>query len=77
MKDVRLTILIGLYALRYYLKDKNLATLTDTVVNYEAYLPQYLPLPHPSPRNQAWFKKNPFFDTEVVPLLKTTISPFL
>lgn len=74
MKDVRLTILIGAYAQRYYLKQRVAKTLTDTVKNFSAFLPQYLPLPHPSPRNNIWLKKNPWFMEDLIPTLQSVIQ---
>lgn len=70
MEDVKLIILIGNYAQKFYLKEKYLNTLTNTVKNYHEYLPLYLPLPHPSPLNFRWFNKNPWFEAEVLPILK-------
>ncbi|MEE4283111.1 MAG: uracil-DNA glycosylase family protein [Pseudomonadales bacterium] len=69
MPDVQLTLLIGLYAQRHYLSSC-LDTLTDTVAGWREYLPQYFPLPHPSPRNNIWLKKNPWFEKEVLPNLQ-------
>ncbi|MFC5045314.1 uracil-DNA glycosylase family protein [Aquimarina hainanensis] len=65
--DKKLIILIGTYAQSYYLKDLKKSTLTDTVKNFRTYLPTYLPLPHPSPRNNIWLKKNQWFEKEVLP----------
>jgi len=73
MPEVQLTLLIGSYAQSYYLGDKKKKTLTETVRNFEEYLPQYLPLPHPSPRNNIWLKKNPWFSEEVLPYLKEVV----
>lgn len=70
MPKVELIILIGMYAQKYYLKDKAKKTLTETVKNYQAYLPDYFVLPHPSPRNRFWFTKNPWFEKEVIPELQ-------
>ncbi|QIE59840.1 uracil-DNA glycosylase family protein [Rasiella rasia] len=74
MPHVKLIILIGMYAQKYYLKDTAKRTLTQTVENLEEYLPNYFVLPHPSPRNRFWMKKNPWFEDSVVPLLQTTIE---
>ncbi|MEO8933347.1 MAG: uracil-DNA glycosylase family protein [Xanthomarina sp.] len=74
MPQVELILLIGIYAQRYYLKDKAKKTLTETVRNFEVYLPFYLPLPHPSPRNRFWFTKNPWFKTDILPILKLEIQ---
>lgn len=68
--DLRLILLIGQYAQKYYLGDKLKLTLTQTVKNFKAYLPDFLPLVHPSPRNNIWQKKNPWFEETVVPHLQ-------
>lgn len=70
MPNVELVILIGMYAQKYYLKDKAKKTLTETVANYKDYLPKYLPIPHPSPRNRFWLAKNPWFEKEILPELR-------
>lgn len=70
---IRLTLLIGQYAQRYYL-DTGSHTLTDTVAAWREYLPAYLPLPHPSPRNQIWLKKNPWFEKEVLVELQEQVK---
>lgn len=75
--NVRLTLLIGSYAQRYYLKQKSTAKLTETVRNYEAYLPQYFPLVHPSPRNNIWQAKNPWFLEQVVPVLRERVHQII
>jgi uracil-DNA glycosylase len=77
MPNIELVLLIGMYAQRYYLKDRSKKTLTETVENYKEYLPQYLPLPHPSPRNRFWLTKNPWFGTEVVPVLQKQLQTIL
>ncbi|NJB82843.1 uracil-DNA glycosylase family protein [Wenyingzhuangia aestuarii] len=65
LKELELIILIGSYAQNYYLETTK-RTLTDTVKNYHEYLPKFLVLPHPSPRNNIWLKKNPWFEKEIV-----------
>ena len=77
MPNVELVILIGMYAQKYYLKKMAKKTLTETVGNFKDYLPEYLPLPHPSPRNRFWLTKNPWFDKEVVPELQKRIKTLL
>lgn len=75
MKNVKLTILIGSYSQKYYLREKLKPTLTETVESFHEYLPQYFPLVHPSPRNRIWQAKNPWFEKDVVPFLqKTTVG---
>lgn len=72
MPNIRLIILVGQYAQRYYLKTKH-ATLTDTVRNNQMYLPDYFPIVHPSPLNFRWHTKNPWFENEVVPELQKLV----
>ncbi len=77
MPEVKLIILIGQYAQNYYLKDLKKATLTETVKNFNDYLPTYLPLVHPSPRNKIWQKRNPWFELTTVPLLQQIINEII
>lgn len=71
MKKVELTLLIGAYAHAHYLGEDRAKTLTETVRNWRAYGAQRMPLPHPSPRNNIWMAKNPWFAEEVLPTLRT------
>jgi uracil-DNA glycosylase len=75
MPDIRLTLLIGKYAQDWHLNTKD--SLTNTVKAWREYLPQYLPLPHPSPRNNIWLKKNDWFQTDVLPFLKKEVKKAL
>jgi uracil-DNA glycosylase family 4 len=77
LKEVKLTLLIGQYAQAYYLEKGREKTLTETVENFKAYLPKFLPLVHPSPRNGIWMRKNPWFEAEVVPYLQSRIQEIL
>jgi len=77
MPNIKLTILIGQYAQKYYLEKENKRTLTKTVAAYQDYLPNYLVLPHPSPRNRFWLTKNPWFTADVVPLLQKIVKDIL
>ena len=77
MPRIELTLLIGQYAQAYYLATRRKKTLRETVQAYREYLPEFLPLPHPSPRNQSWFKQNPWFEAEVVPLLQERVAQAL
>jgi len=74
MNDLELIILIGSYAQAHYLKKKKKKTLTETVKNYTEYLPKFLPLPHPSPRNNIWLKKNPWLQNDVIPEVNLLIA---
>lgn len=77
LPHIQLTLLIGTYAQKAFLGANAKATLTQTVEAWQDYLPQYLPLPHPSPRNIAWFKKHPWFEREVVPTLQEIVQTTL
>ena len=76
LPDIELTILIGQYAQKYYLPDNKL-NVTDTVKNYQKFLPHFLPLVHPSPRNQVWLKKNPWFEQEVILHLQKLVKQII
>lgn len=77
MPNVELVILIGMYSQKYYLKKEAKRTLTETVANFKEYLPKYLPLPHPSPRNRFWLTKNPWFEKEIVPELQRIVKSLI
>ena len=71
--NVQLTVVIGQYAQDYHLGIRQKATLTETVRAWRDYWPDALPLPHPSPRNNLWLRRNPWFLAEVVPELRTRV----
>ncbi|WP_028670290.1 uracil-DNA glycosylase family protein [Saccharospirillum impatiens] len=73
LPNIQLTLVLGRYALAYHLPQLG-ATVTGAVEQWEDVWPEYLPLPHPSPRNQAWFKRNPWFEEQVLPRLQAQIS---
>ena len=77
LPDVQLTILVGSYAQHYYLRQKSSIKLTDNVKNYKEFLPDYFPLVHPSPRNNIWQKKNPWFKNEVIQELRQLVWKIL
>ena len=77
MPDIQLTLLIGKYAQGYYLSQSAKESLTETVKNHVAYLPNFIPLPHPSPRNNIWLKKNDWFKIEAIPLLQYKVKTIL
>lgn len=77
MPNIQLTILMGTYAQKYYLKDKAKKTLTETVFAYEEYLPTYFPIVHSSPLNFRWFAKNPSFEEKIVPELQQLVKKIL
>ena len=77
MPDIKLTILIGSYSMKYYLGKGMKENLTETVRSYKEYLPKYFPIVHPSPLNFRWQKANPWFEGEVVPALKEMVGKIL
>ena len=76
LTEVRLTLVIGQYALAYHLPQRP-ATLTDTVQAWREYFPAVLPLPHPSPRNNIWLRRNTWFEEDVVPALRQRVQQVL
>ena len=77
MPDIELTILAGQYAQQHYLGDRIKDSLTETVRNWKEYFPRFLPVPHPSPRNTMWLKRNAWFERDVVPKMRARVSSIL
>lgn len=77
MPELETLILIGNYAQRYYLGGRREKNLTDTVRNFQHYLPDYFPLVHPSPLNVGWFQRNPWFNRDVIPVLRDMVQKSL
>ncbi|MDH5748996.1 MAG: uracil-DNA glycosylase family protein [Rhodospirillales bacterium] len=73
LTQVRLTLLVGSYAQAYVLKEKRRKSLTETVQAWRDYLPETFVLPHPSWRNTAWLRKNPWFEEDLVPHLQRRV----
>ena len=76
MPEIQLTLVIGQYAMAWHLKNRE-KNLTETVKNWADYGEQVMPLPHPSPRNNIWLKKNPWFEEEVITVLKSKVRKIL
>lgn len=77
LPQIQLTLAIGQYAQKTYLGKSRNKNLTETVRHFETYLPEYLPLPHPSPLNARWRKKNPWFREAVLPVLRKRVKEIL
>ncbi|MDD9892219.1 MAG: uracil-DNA glycosylase family protein [Gammaproteobacteria bacterium] len=76
LPNIQLTLLIGQYAQNQYLPNKP-KTLTETVQRWQDWAPEYFALPHPSPRNQIWLKKNAWFGESVIPALRQRVHDLL
>jgi len=73
----KLLLAIGTYAQRYHFKGGAKKTVTETVRSWREYGPFAMPLPHPSWRNNGWLKKNPWFETELIPDLRARVAELL
>ena len=73
---VTLTLVIGQYAQAYHLKGEPVS-VTEAVQAWSAYPPGLMPLPHPSPRNNLWLKRNPWFELQLMPVLRARVSEAL
>ncbi|MFD1549655.1 uracil-DNA glycosylase family protein [Levilactobacillus fuyuanensis] len=76
MPNIKLILLIGQYAQKYYLPQRE-QTLTATVAHYQDYLPEYFPLVHPSPLNYGWLHQHPWFLDNVVPELQARVKQII
>lgn len=77
LPNIKLTIVLGKYAQAYHLPHSKHLTLTELVKSWREYWPAILPLPHPSPRNNIWLAKNPWFERDVVPQLCDAVQSIL
>lgn len=77
MPQIELTLLIGGHAQARFLCDVGHSSVTATTRDWRAQAPRIIPLPHPSPRNVAWFKANPWFEVDVLPVLRQTVRRLL
>jgi uracil-DNA glycosylase len=76
LQRIELTVLLGQYAIRYHL-GHGAKTLTQQVADWQSHWPHLLPMPHPSPRNNLWLKRNPWFEAEVLPQAKKRVASLL
>jgi uracil-DNA glycosylase len=73
LPDLKLSLLVGQYAHRFYLGSGRKASMTETVKVFSQYLPRFFPLPHPSWRSAIWMQKNPWFEEEAIPELRKAL----
>lgn len=76
LPDLRLTLVIGQYAMAWHLPEER-GGLTETVRRWPAFWPGIVPLPHPSPRNNIWLRRHPWFEGELVPRLQQRVAEVL
>ena len=76
LPNIQLTLVLGQYAQSYHIKEKY-SSLTELVRDWKSFWPQLLPLPHPSPRNNIWLKKNLWFTAEVLPRLTNKVKQLI
>ena len=77
MPHIELTLLIGQYAQRHFLRKTARGGVTETVAAFADHAPRFIPLPHPSPRNTAWFQHHPWFERDVLPVLRERVQQAL
>ncbi len=76
LRHLEVTLVIGKYAQAYHL-DETKSSLTENVRAWRKYWPNTVPLPHPSPRNNIWLRKNPWFEADLLPLLRQRVEAVL
>lgn len=76
LPQLRLTVVLGQYAQVYHCNDRQ-STLTRRVAAWRDYWPELMPLPHPSPRNTLWIRRNPWFEEELIPVLQQGVADIL
>jgi uracil-DNA glycosylase len=76
LRHIELTLVLGQYAQAYHF-GKSSASLTELVKSWRSHWPHTVPLPHPSPRNNLWLRRNPWFEAEVLPPLRERVSALL
>jgi uracil-DNA glycosylase len=76
LTEVQLTVVIGRYAQAWHLPDAP-TSVTETVAAWEQFWPDVMPLPHPSPRNNMWLRRNPWFTTDILPVLHQRVAELI
>jgi uracil-DNA glycosylase len=77
LPDLQLTLLVGQYAQRHYLKAERKGSLTETVKAFSEYGPRFFPLPHPSWRSPIWMRKHPWFEQVVIPEMRKAVRDLI
>lgn len=77
LRQIQLTLVIGQYALAWHLPEQRGRSLTDSVRDWRSRWPESMVLPHPSPRNNVWLRRNPWFEAELLPVLRQRVRQIL
>jgi len=77
LNKIEIMVIIGQYAIDWHVRDGRKVTLTQRVLEWRENFPAQLILPHPSPRNNRWLKRNPWFEAEVIPALQRKVQEIL
>lgn len=77
MPQIKLTLLVGAYAQKWHLPQIRKLSVTDRVATWRDHAPDIFPLPHPSWRNTGWLKKNPWFEADLLPVLRNRVASLL
>jgi uracil-DNA glycosylase len=77
LQQIQLTVAVGRYAIDWHLQPGKSSTLTDIVKQWRSYATDVVPLPHPSPRNTQWLKRNPWVESDIVPHLQRRVDAAL
>ena len=75
--NCEMTLIMGQYAINWHIKDNRKVSLTQRVSEWKTNFPTQIILPHPSPRNNRWLKRNPWFEADVIPALQREIAKLL
>jgi uracil-DNA glycosylase len=73
LPNLEVTVLVGQYAQRHYLRSQRMGSMTETVKAFTAYGPRFFPLPHPSWRSGIWMRKHAWFEQSVIPELRKVV----
>ena len=76
LRQLEVTVILGKYAQAYHFGDAS-SSVTELVRSWREYWPNVVPLPHPSPRNNLWLRRNPWFEVELLPALRQRVSESL
>jgi uracil-DNA glycosylase len=77
LNQIELTVAVGRYAIDWHVDQGRKRTVTEIVKDWRSHWPAVVPMPHPSPRNQLWFRKNPWLEADIVPALQKRVAQLI